>query len=119
MLMISSVDHRLYLSLSLENFHLIKPCLRIVANLDNLFHYDFYSFENLRFDLNLGDYGQEVVQKVFKRSIFNSSAGVVAQLIDSLDDIQLMAGGRKEDISFLQWLFEIPLLHTLLEVLFI
>jgi len=45
-----------------------------------------------------------------------SDSGVVAQLIDSLDDIQLMAGGRKEDISFLQWLFEIPLLHTLLEI---
>ena len=43
-------------------------------------------------------------------------AAVVAQLIDSLDDIKLLAGGRMEDILFLQWLFEIPSLHTLLEV---
>ena len=43
---------------------------------------------------------------------------MVAQLIDSLDEIQLLAGGRKDDILFLQWLFEIPSLYSLLEVLY-
>ncbi|XP_065055770.1 peripheral plasma membrane protein CASK-like isoform X2 [Rhopilema esculentum] len=45
-----------------------------------------------------------------------SDSAIIAQLIDSLDEIQLLAGGRKDDILFLQWLFEIPSLYSLLEI---
>eukprot|EP00794_Sanderia_malayensis_P010960 gene10960-12121_t len=45
-----------------------------------------------------------------------SDSVAIAQLIDSLEDIQVLAGGEPNDVTFLQALFEDPGLHHLLEI---
>ena len=42
--------------------------------------------------------------------------GAVGQLLDSLEEIQMLAGANEEDIAFLQHFFEDHSLQSLLEV---
>ena len=45
-----------------------------------------------------------------------SPVGAVGQLLDSLEEIQMLAGANEEDIAFLQSFFEDHSLQGLLEV---